>query len=217
MTVQKLSHSLLAHDGRTEESRGVVVLRTEFMTGQDRLAFFEEEGKNYTWKPFVEKYFSSTEFEEGAEYEITSIEPAKSGAGYKLETSEFVIFLRTGTTLLDYILEAVAVWTKSSGNPSLVAVLTNKRPYYRLAANIHARRAWTEIRGKYIVAERSTDESKRAGNPFLNARLVPPSLPAQESREMYPGEEEEEPTPKKTRRGSSKPQEPLPNTSEVPY
>lgn len=172
------------------------------MKSQDRLTFFEDSQSNYVQKPFVEKYVKDGDGHEGEEYDVLSIEQAKSGSGYKIETSDFVVFLRNESTLLSYLLEAVRVWLDQVDSPALVVVLTEKRPYYRMAANNLAQRDWTLRGGKYIVQEKSTDGLKPAGNPFLTARQSPP-LPSRtlSAHEGYPGQEEEEP-PKKSKRGS---------------
>jgi hypothetical protein len=167
-----------------------------------RLSFIEDTDSNYVQKPFVEKYVQAGLGEEGEEHEVISVEEAKSGTGYKLETKDFVVFLRKNSTVLQYLLEALGMWVKDSDNPALVVVLTEKSPYYRLAANNEAKRAWTERGGKYIVQDKSTGATRKAGNPFLTARYTPPVTSiAHDAHEGYPGQEEEEP-PKRSKRGS---------------
>lgn len=175
------------------------------MSPNDRLSFFDPNEREYIQKPFVEKYVQNGKGSPGEEHEVISVEQAKSGTGYKVETSEFVVFLRNSTELLSYVLEALDVWVNDCDSPSLVVVLTDKRPYYRLAANNQAKRAWTIRKGKYIVIDKSTNASQRDGNPFLTARLTPPlSSTTREEMLPYPGMEEEEPV-KKRKRASSEP------------
>lgn len=91
-----------------------------------RLSFFEETEVSYVQKPFVEKYVQSGLGDAGEEHEVISVEEAKSGTGYKLETKDFVVFLRKNSTVLGYLLEALGMWVKDSDNPALVVLLTEK-------------------------------------------------------------------------------------------
>jgi len=170
------------------------------MTGFNRLTFFEPEEPRRISKPFVETYVEENPLEDGDEYEVKTVSRAKTGTGYKVETDEFVVFLRKDTQVLTYLLEALSIWVNEPGSPSLIVVLQKNRPYYRLAVNNDALRDWTVYEGKYTVVDKSTEGSRMAGNPFLNARHSPPSQArAQVTHETYPGQETEEQTRKARR------------------
>jgi hypothetical protein len=159
------------------------------------LVYLDGENEYRSQKPFVEKYVQANAHLVGEQYEVLSVERAKSGSGYKLETSDFIVFLRINSTLLTHLLEALEVWKSSANNPALIVELSGSNPYYRLAADQSARRSWSCIEGKYIVLDSSTKESRKAGNPFLTARSP---LPQTAHTELgYPGQEEEPPSRKK--------------------
>ena len=162
------------------------------------LVYFQEDESSSVFKPFVEKFVEQNPSEIGEVYEIVSVERARSGSGYKLETEKFVVFLRSNSKLLGYLLEALQVWCKTPGSPSLVVELTGERPHYKMAANTVARRSWSESSGKYIVVENSTGGSQRGGNPFLQPSTPPPVPHAQEDY-PYPGQEMEPPKERKRR------------------
>jgi len=164
------------------------------------LTYFEPDENTYVQKPFVERFVEDNPNEIGETYEVLSVERAKTGTGYKVETREFVVFLRNNSSLLRYLLEAIEVWCSQPGSPALLVELTDSKPFYRVAANHDSKRSWMQREGKYIVVGNSTGVSLRGGNPFLQPSTPPPVPRAQEDF-PYPGQEMEPPKERK-RRGS---------------
>ena len=134
-----------------------------------KLAFFDDVQESQSLE-FLDNWIKENPKNKKKEFEVQVVQRARSGKGYMLKTTDFIVFIFKNSRICKQIVEALGEYTKrpEGGYPLYIVLTKPNKSDYRIAADKDTKVTWFEMGNGYTISnELAHSKDSEEGNPFL--------------------------------------------------